>query len=81
MCGCADMTPGSELIAVVACKRISGDPDMVMTGTAVDLTDKYDPESTGWRWLRMMVQPSSHALVRDSTILFPEDVLPEHSIL
>ena len=45
MCGCADMTPGSELIAVVACKRVPRDPDMVMTGTAVDLTDKYDPEN------------------------------------
>ena len=45
MCSCADMTPGSELIAIVACKRISGDPDMVMSSTAVDLTDKYDPEN------------------------------------
>lgn len=45
MCSGPVMHAGSELIAVVACKRVAGDPDQVMTSTAVDLTDKYDPEN------------------------------------
>ena len=45
MCDCPLKYPGSELIAVVACQRVPGDPDQMMTGTAVDLTDKYDPEN------------------------------------
>ena len=41
----AFMEPDSELIAVVACKRIAGDADQTMSGTAVDLTDKVDWDS------------------------------------
>ena len=39
------MSPGSELIAVVACKRIPGDENQTMTDCAVDLTDKVDWDS------------------------------------
>lgn len=39
------MEPGSELIGVVACKRIPGDDAQTMTGCAVDLTNKVDWDS------------------------------------
>ena len=39
------MEPGSELIAVVACERVSGDENQSMTGRALDLTDQVDWES------------------------------------
>ena len=36
------MEPGSELVAVVACKRVPGDESQSMTGQAIDLTDQVD---------------------------------------
>ena len=39
---CNHMNEDSQLVAVVACERVSGDANQTLTGRAIDLSDKVD---------------------------------------